>query len=106
MGYGGASSINPGERAGPAAIDPMSPGDHPGTHDPVMDAVLKGGMKAADAADNWQTRDVDKTQLPAAGNLVKRGIDSGSPGGTVPASCGMVSSDADDRRAAALKRAQ
>jgi hypothetical protein len=104
MGYGGPSSVNPGERAGPAAIDPMSPGNHPGTYDPVMDAVLRGGARAADALDDWQTRRVDDTQAPAAGNLVKRGIDSGSPGGVVPASTGMTSSDADARRAAALQR--
>ncbi len=99
-GYGGASSLSPGQRAPAAKVNPLAP------RDAVLDAVIARGTARAGALnDDWQVRRIEDTQLPAAGGLVKRGIDSGSPGGTVPASTGMTSSDADERRAAALQRA-
>jgi hypothetical protein len=106
QGYGGPSSVNPGERPGPATVNPQASTDR------VLDALISGGVAALDASDDWQTRRLDDTgdkNLKASSvhpAMAKRGVDSGSPGGTVPAKNGNPTSDWDARRAAALKQAK
>ena len=103
-GYGGASSINPGERAGPATVNPQAPTDG------VLGALVKGGVRALDTDDDWQTRRLDDEgdknlgTSPVHPAMTTRGVDSGSPGGTIPAKNGNPTSDWDARRAAALTR--
>jgi len=103
QGYGGASSVNPGERPGPATVNPQASTDR------VLDALISGGVQALDTADDWQTRRLDDTgdknlkASPVHPAMAKRGIDSGSPGSAVPAKNGNMSSDFDARRAAQLK---
>ena len=98
QGYGGASSVNPGERAGPATVNPQASTDR------VLDVLISGGVAALDRQDNWQTRTLDDSAPPVHPAMAKRGIDSGSPGSAVPAKNGNMSSDFDARRAAAVKR--
>jgi hypothetical protein len=106
QGYGGASSVNPGERSGPATVNPQASTDR------VLDALISGGVRALDTDDDWQTRRLDDTgdkNLKASSvhpAMQKRGADSGSPGGTVPAKNGNPTSDWDARRAAMLKEAK
>lgn len=97
-GFGGASSVNPGERPGPATVNPQASTDR------VLDALISGGVRALDTGDDWQTRKVDDTAYPTTPSLAKRGADSGSPGGTIPAKNGNPTSDWDARRAAQLKQ--
>jgi hypothetical protein len=99
QGFGGASSVNPGERPGPATVNPQASTDR------VLDALISGGVKALDTGDDWQTRKLDDTGTspPVHPAMAKRGIDSGSPGGTLPAKNGNPTSDWDARRAAQLK---
>jgi hypothetical protein len=99
-GFGGPSSVNPGERAGPATVDPQAPVDG------VLNALIQGGVRALDTADDWQTRKVNDTAYPTTPGTAKRGPASGSPGGTVPLKNGSPTSDWDARRAAALKQAK
>lgn len=96
-GFGGASSVNPGERAGPATVSPQAKTDR------VLDALVRGGVRALDTGDDWQTRKLDDQASPVHPAMAKRAVDSGSPGGTIPAKNGNPSDDFDQRRAAALK---
>ena len=72
---GEASSLNPGERTGPATINPMA------RVDAVLDNVLRG---AETGGDDWQTRPVDSSRdCPVAFGMKPR-----AASGTVPASTG------------------
>jgi hypothetical protein len=102
-GFGGASSVNPGERAGPATVSPQAPTDN------VLEGLIRGGVRALDTGDDWQTRNAayaDPKPFPSAHGQAKRGVDSGSPGGTIPAKNGNPTSDWDARRAQQLKQAK
>lgn len=103
MGAATPSSLNPGERAGPATIDPLGPAGA----DPVLENLRMGTARAVDQSDDWQTRqDVSREQYPAAFGHRLRTADAGSPGGTVPKHCGApVNDDSAARRDAAVKRA-
>jgi hypothetical protein len=87
-GFGGPSSLNPGERAGAATINPQAPTDA------VLDAVIRGGAHGAQVSDDWQTRDLSDPhdnkhgRPPVHPAMASRAADSGSPGGTVPATTG------------------
>ena len=92
--YSGASSLTGKQKADASAV-PASKADA------TLDAVIKGGVKAAT---DWQTRDVDHSQLPASHGLRSRQSDEGSPGGTVPATTGhSPMADEARRRAERLK---
>jgi hypothetical protein len=61
--------------------------------DPVHDKIMghsfvRGGPKSADENIDDQLRTVSSEQYPAAHGQVSRQVSSGSPGGTVPATCG------------------
>lgn len=84
-GFGGASSVNPGERPGPATVNPQA------STDSVLSALIHGGVAALDKGDDWQTRSdayADAKGYPLHDGLAKRRVDSGSPGGTIPAKTG------------------
>ncbi len=98
QGFGGASSVNPGECAGKATIDPQA------STDTVLDSLIRGGVAALDKGDDWQTRKLDDTASPVHPAMAKRGIADGSPGGTIPAKNGNPAADWDARRAAMLKQ--
>jgi len=101
QGYGGSSSTRPGEAPAKATVNPQA-----GT-DRVLDALISGGVAALDRGDDWQTRKLDDTGAsPVHPAMSKRGIDSGSPGATVPAKNGNPTSDRDARRAAMLKQGE
>jgi hypothetical protein len=93
QGYGGASSVNSGEKSGPATVNPQA-----GT-DRVLDALISGGVAALDKGDDWQTRKLDDQASPVHPAMAKRGIADGSPGSQVPAKNGNPSADFDQRRA-------
>ncbi|MGD0076858.1 MAG: hypothetical protein ABSD31_21410 [Candidatus Binataceae bacterium] len=79
--YGQASSLNPGQKADPAAVNPCAPVDA------VKDAILAGGAKAAQRSDDWQTRSSDYTSEqadPTAWGNRSRAMDDGSPGSVIP----------------------
>jgi hypothetical protein len=81
QGYGGPSSVNPGERTGPATVNPCAPVDA------VKDAILAGGAKATQRSDDWQTRNSDYTSEqadPTAWGNRSRAMDDGSPGSVIP----------------------
>jgi hypothetical protein len=105
-GFGGRSSVNPGERAGPATVNPQA------STDGVLDSLVRGGVAALDNADDWQTRRLDDTgdknlkSSPVHPAMTKRSVDNGRPGGTIPAKNGNPTSDWDARRSAALMRAK
>ncbi len=105
-GYGGASSINPGERAGKATVAPQAPTDN------VLDALISGGIAALDKGDDWQTRQLDDEgdknhgTSPVHPSFAKRGPASGSPGGVIPTKNGSPTSDWAQRRAQQLKEAK
>ena len=99
-GFGGASSVNPGEKSGPATVNPQASTDR------VLDALISGGVAALDKGDDWQTRKLDDTASPVHPAMAKRGIADGSPGSQVPAKNGNPTSDFDARRAAMLKEAK
>ena len=84
QGYGGPSSVNPGERPGPATVNPQA------RTDTVLDGLIRGGVAALDKQDDWQTRKLDDTSSPVHPAMAKRGSDSGSPGGTIPAKTGAM----------------
>jgi hypothetical protein len=90
QGFGGSSSTRPGERPAHATVDPQAPTDR------VLSALIDGGVGALDKDDNWQTRGLDDEgdknlkASPVHPAMAKRGVDSGSPGGTVPAKTGFV----------------
>lgn len=80
MGYGGPSSINPSEKAGPATIDPHGPAGA----DPVLKNLAMGTARAIDQNDDWQTRKLNSTgSAPYADGMRPRTSD-----GTVPAKLG------------------
>lgn len=93
QGYGGPSSVNPGERTAPATVNPNAPTDQ------VLDGLIRGGVRALDTQDGWQTRRLDDEgdknlgTSPVHPAHAKRGIDSGSPGGKIPARTGFVEFD-------------
>ncbi len=97
-GYGGPSSLSPGERAPDATIRATAKTDL------VLDAILKAGAHGAQVSDDWQTRAVDGKPMPATFGHAKRGIDSGSPGAVVPPVTGhSPMADEATRRAAQLR---
>lgn len=98
-GYGGASSLNPGERPAPATINPLA------AKDVVLENIIRGGAHGAQVGDDWQTRPVSKDQYPTTRGMTARGA-GGSPSGTVPAKTGAPVSDAAARRNAGLKRTE
>jgi hypothetical protein len=78
-GYTGASSANPGQKAGSANVNPQA------DTDAVMDAVIRDGAHGAQLSDDWQTRTVDDTPLPPAFGTRNRDSDGVA---TVPAKTG------------------
>jgi len=66
QGFGGASSVNPGERPGPATVNPQA------STDTVLDSLIRGGVRALDTGDDWQTRVVDPTPYPTTRGMAKR----------------------------------
>jgi hypothetical protein len=70
--------------------------------DGVLDDVIAHGTKLDDEI-NGQLRKIAGGNVPTHSAFAKRGVDSGSPGGTVPAKTGNPTSDWDARRAAMLK---
>lgn len=102
-GFGGPSSLNPGERSGPATINAQA------SHDAVLDALVKGGAHGAQVSDDWQTRQLGgegkEGRVPSHPNMRPANA-GGAPLGQVPAKTGMRADadDSDARRNAALKR--
>lgn len=97
--YSGPSSMPPGTRADPPAISAQAPVDQ------VLEGLIRGGVKALDAGDDWQTRPVSNDQtVPTAHGLSKRGPADGSPGATIPEKIGAVDPSFDARRNAGLTR--
>lgn len=96
-GYGGASSLNPSEKAGDPVFSPLGPAGA----DPVLRNLAMGTARAIDANDDWQTRQVDKTPYPARHGMKHRTGDGAIPKTTQPAS-----GDEASRRNAALKRTE
>ena len=105
-GFGGASSLHPGERAGAATIKATAPVDA------VLDNLITETRKPKPSTlggDSWQTRSAeyaDAKGYPITPGTANRGADSGSPGGAVPLKTGNPTSDWDARRAAMLKQAK
>lgn len=83
-GYAGASSLNPGERSGPATVNPLA------STDAVLDNIIRD--KEA-GGDSWQTRRLDdprdhnKAASPIHPAMHKN---TGSPSGVVPPKTGYV----------------
>ncbi len=97
QGYGGASSLNPGERSGPATVD-ASPTDA------VKEALISAG---ATAQPNWQTRSEDfdgEQKIPTAFGMKKQQ----GPVGSFPAkgTNGAIDDNALARRNAMLRMGQ
>lgn len=86
QGYGGPSSLNPGERSGKAAIDPHGPAGA----DPVLQNLIHGTARAIDGEDDWQTNPAynQPKPFPSAHGHTSRQANSGSPGGVVPQKTG------------------
>jgi hypothetical protein len=97
-GFGGASSLSPGERSGPATIDPTSPVDA------VKDALISGGGKGAQRADSWQTRSEDFTSEQA--DKTAWGNKTPAAGPTIPKKIGAIDGNALARRNAMLRMGQ
>ena len=91
-GYSGSSSADPGF----SVTSPLADNLKASSDDGTLDKIIKGG---AAGGDDWQTRKLDNSNVPVHSAMEKRGIDSGSPGGTVPAKNGNPSSNFDTRRA-------
>ena len=51
----------------------------------MLDALTRGGVKALDSAEDWQTRKVDASPITPSFGMHKN---SGSPSGTVQAKLG------------------
>lgn len=100
QGFGGASSLNPSEKAGPATIDPHGPAGA----DPVLRNLAMGTRRAIDANDDWQTREISREPYPTTRGISARGS-GGSPSGTVPAKTGAPADDSAARRNAGLRQA-
>lgn len=84
QGYGGPSSLNPGERAGEATISPQA------SHDAVLDGLVRGGVRALDKGDSWQTRSLDDPHdnphgRPPVHSAMKPANQGGAPSGQIPA---------------------
>lgn len=91
QGYGGPSSLNPGERAGPATVNPQAPTDR------VLSALIEGGTAALDKGDDWQTRSLDDPhdnphKASPAHPFMKPANQGGAPSGKVPPKTGYVES--------------
>ncbi len=86
-GYGGASSIEPGTTVTQTGIDTRCPDG-----DPALELVQKHGttLGGKDPSQAWETRDVSKDE-PAHPAMRNRGLDDGSPGGTIPSTIGATS---------------
>lgn len=81
QGYGGASSLNPGERSAPATINPNAP------NDAVLQGLIEGRTARLDAQDPWQTRPVtDEQAVPTTFGHRDRTADSNAA--KVPAKLG------------------
>jgi hypothetical protein len=76
-GYGGASSVNPGEAAAKATINPQA------STDTVLEGLVRGGVRSLDQSDDWQTRKLSPDRVP-----VHPDMKGASPSGTVPAKTG------------------
>lgn len=103
QGYGGPSSLNPGERAGPATVNGNA------KTDTVLDGLIRGGVRALDQGDNWQTRSLDDPHdnphkaAPVHPNM-KPANSGGAPAGQVPSKLGApVTDDSALRRNERLK---
>jgi hypothetical protein len=97
QGYGGASSLSPGERSGPATISASAPVDA------VKDALVSGGAKGAQRSDDWQTRSQDFTSEQA--DPTAKGMRSrNNEGGIVPKKIGASILDNSAARRAAMLR--
>ncbi len=101
------SSINPGSKLeSPLASNLRASVDDDGLLDRIQRMGVGKGVIADVDLQSPQTRDVSKEPYPSAHGMQRRGIDSGSPGGVVPAQTGNSPyADEVKRRAAALKEA-
>ena len=94
-GFGLASSLHPGEKGAPATLNPQA-----GT-DAVLEGLQRGGLKALDVQDDWQTRKTKSDAIPTTFGMHKP-----AAGATVPSTTGhSPMADEANRRAAALKAA-
>lgn len=81
-----ASRTNPGE----FVQSDLAANLRASVDDPVMDRLLSRSLKDAKAGGNDvdlqspQTRDIGRDFPPVHSAMAKRGVDSGSPGGTIP----------------------
>lgn len=102
QGYGGPSSLNPGERAAPATINANA------KTDAVLDNLIRGGVgHGIDRGDNWQTRDLtDPHDNPHKAAPIHSAMTGAAPGPKVPAKTGARADDSAARRNAQLKNGQ
>ena len=103
-GYSGPSSIPPGQQK----LSPLAENLKASSEAPdglTLDHIIQHGTARDTSVDlqSTQTRKIDATPSKSSFGLTRRGIDSGSPGGTVPARTGAIA--ADDRYTQGVKRA-
>lgn len=107
--YDGGVSDEPGKRTTSPLADALEAAQHGGAEDALtLEHIRQHGTARDSTIDlrSPQTRDVSKEQYPSAHGQVRRSIDSGSPGGTVPSVTGhSPMADEARRRQAALARA-
>jgi hypothetical protein len=107
-GYPGPASVEPGAKISSPLADQLKAKAAEGDAGDLLQTIIEKGTARDSMVDlaSPQTRDVSKEQYPSAHGQVRRSLDSGSPGGTVPSVTGhSPMSDELRRRQAALQRA-